>query len=326
MSKSGSKVGSKVLVISGHPNLEQSHTNTVILEQLSSGLEQVEIRRLDALYPDYNINIEAEQQALIEAQVVVLQFPFYWYSMPALMKKWMDDVFAFNFAFGAEGDKLKGKDLFLSFTVGGPQESYDPLGYNHFNIEQFIRPLQQTAYLAGMNYRKPVYTHGMVYIPGVYNKLEDVQARALDHANRLISEIQTIQDSAEEKIRQFVADWFEQFDQLPEGDEFFTQRLAPDVNWNMPEGKFKGHQGFSAWYEIARRTFKPGCDHQVEQIEVSQTEDGYQAELRIRLLAETFPESPFNGEAINLLVNETWQVTLDEHGAVTIHDYQVKPV
>lgn len=321
-----SKSGSKVLIISGHPSLEQSYTNSVILEQLHGALDNVEIRRLDTLYPDYSIDIEAEQQALLSAQVVVLQFPFYWYSMPALLKKWMDDVFAFNFAYGAEGDKLKGKDLFLSFTVGGPQESYNPLGYNHFTIEQFLRPLQQTAYLAGMNYHKPVYTHSMVYIPGVYNKLEDVQARAANHANRLITDIQTIQNSAEEKIRRFVADWFAEFDQLPQGDEFFIQHLAPDVNWNMPEGKFKGHQGFSSWYEIARSTFKPGCDHQVEQIEVIKNESDYQVDLRIRMLAETFPDSQFNGEGINLLANEIWQVSLDEHCAVTIHDYQVEPV
>ena len=180
---------SKTVIISGHPNLEQSYTNTVILEQLHSGLDSVEVRRLDALYPDYQIDIEAEQAALLSADVIVLQFPFYWYSTPALMKKWIDDVFGYNFAYGAEGDKLKGKDFILSFTVGGPEESYDPLGYNHFTVEQLVRPLQQTAYLAGMVYHPPVYTNRMVYIPGVYNKLEDVQARARNHAERLIDQI-----------------------------------------------------------------------------------------------------------------------------------------
>ncbi|GAL26611.1 NAD(P)H oxidoreductase YRKL [Vibrio variabilis] len=49
---------------------------------------------------------------MIKADVIVLQFPFYWYSMPALLKKWMDDVFSFNFAYGPEGDKLKVKISF----------------------------------------------------------------------------------------------------------------------------------------------------------------------------------------------------------------------
>lgn len=317
---------SKTVVISGHPNLEQSYANTVILEQLHSGLDNVEVRRLDALYPDYQIDIEAEQAALLSADVIVLQFPFYWYSTPALMKKWIDDVFGYNFAYGAEGDKLKGKDFILSFTVGGPEESYDPLGYNHFTVEQLVRPLQQTAYLAGMVYHPPVYSNRMVYIPGVYNKLEDVQARAQNHAACLIDQINAITGSAEARIEKFVGQWFGQFDQLPLQSDFFIASLADDVNWVMPEGEFKGHDGFNRWYQGARATFKPGCDHIVEQIEVIPEGEGYRAELRIRLQAETFETSEFKGETLNMLVNEVWQVTLDDSGSITIHDYRAEPV
>ena len=219
---------SKTLVISGHPNLAESYTNTVIIDSLQAELDDVSVRRLDTLYPDYNIDVEAEQAALIEADVIVLQFPFYWYSVPALMKKWIDDVMSFNFAYGPEGDKLKGKDFFLSFTIGGPAESYDPLGYNHFTVEQLVFPLQQTAYLAGVNYHKPVYSHRMVYIPNIYNELEDVQARARVHAAQLVSEIEKVTLSDESRLRKFVANWFAQFDLLPEQDDFFVQSLAED--------------------------------------------------------------------------------------------------
>lgn len=179
----------KVVVISGHPQLEQSNANKTILEQLATSLPDVDIRRLDTLYPDYRIDVPREQQALLAADVIVLQFPFYWYSIPALLKKWLDDVFAYNFAYGSQGDKLKGKHFILSVTIGGPEESYSPVGYNHFEIMQLLRPLQQTAYLSGMNFDKPVYTHGMIYIPGVYNRLEDVQTRAGDHVRRLLARI-----------------------------------------------------------------------------------------------------------------------------------------
>lgn len=179
----------KVVVISGHPQLEQSNANKIILEQLAAALPAVDIRRLDTLYPDYRIDVEREQQALLAADIVVLQFPFYWYSIPALLKKWLDDVFAYNFAYGSRGDKLKGKHFILSFTIGGPAESYTPVGYNHFEIAQLLRPLQQTAYLSGMHFRTPVHTHGMIYIPGVYNRLEDVQQRAGDHVRRLLVSI-----------------------------------------------------------------------------------------------------------------------------------------
>lgn len=186
---------SKILVISGHPNLETSFTNTLILDQLAANLPALSIRRLDSLYPDYQIDVAAEQEALINADVIVLQFPFYWYSVPALMKKWIDDVMSFNFAYGPEGDKLKNKPLFLSFTVGGPKESYGPLGYNHFTVEQLVHPLQQMAYLAGMQFQAPIYTNGMIYIPNVYNELTEVQAKAKAQATRLIAAIHQVMDT-----------------------------------------------------------------------------------------------------------------------------------
>lgn len=79
---------SKVVVISGHPNLAESFTNKVILDKVQQDVSDIQVRRLDSLYPDYKIDVEAEQQALLEADVIVLQFPFYWYSVPALLKKW----------------------------------------------------------------------------------------------------------------------------------------------------------------------------------------------------------------------------------------------
>ena len=311
-----------LLVISGHPDLESSHTNKVILERLEASFGDVVIHRLDKRYPDFNIDVEAEQQALIQADVIVLQFPFYWYSVPALLKKWLDDVFGFNFAYGPEGDKLKDKDFVLSFTVGGPEEAYRPTGYNHFRIEELIKPLEQTAYLAGMNYRTPVYTHRMVYIPGVYNKQKVVEERARDHASRLIDSVNDLLNSPEMKIERLVKSWFTQFDQLPEDDGFFIKYLSGEVNWRMPEGTFKGHDGFRQWYQGARANFKPDCDHIVEQISTRKTaDDQFETDLRIRLKADTY-----SGETIDLLVNETWNLSFGADNHPVIRDYRVVPV
>lgn len=184
---------SKVLVISGHPDLSHSYTNRVILGELEEAVDTVRVRRLDQRYPDARIDVAAEQQALLDADILVLQFPFYWYSVPALLKKWIDEVMTFNFAYGPEGDKLKDKPLLLSLTVGGPQESYRTLGYNHFAIPELLKPLEQLAYLTGMVFEPPIWSHGMVYIPGIYNTQELVEARARDHAGRLIATIRALQ-------------------------------------------------------------------------------------------------------------------------------------
>lgn len=310
---------SKVVVIAGHPDLSKSYTNSVILNALESSDLEVEVRRLHELYPDFDIDVEQEQQALISADVIVLQYPFYWYSVPGLLKHWLDKVFTFNFAYGTEGDKLKGKDFVLSFTIGGSEESYQPLGYNHFSIEQLVLPLQQTAYLAGINFQKPVYSHRMVFIPGVYNTQEEVEARANQHAERLIDTLTTLTDSAKEKIARFVQRWFAEFDQLPEETQFFLNHMDENIHLKMPEGQFEGHAGFRDWYTQAQQMFKPGCDHQVGQLEINELGDNqYEVKLQIRLIAETQ-----SNESFDLSVNETWRLGLNAAGDIRISDYRV---
>lgn len=179
----------QTLVISGHPNLSASYANKIILDEITKANLNIMIRKLDALYPEYRIDVEREQRALLEADTIVLQFPFYWYSVPALLKKWIDDVFCYGFAYGSTGTKLRGKDFLLSFTIGGPSESYTPLGFNHFPIRELLHPLEQTAYLSGMIWNDPLFTHSMIYIPEVYNKLEVVEERARDHASRLVERL-----------------------------------------------------------------------------------------------------------------------------------------
>lgn len=317
---------SRVLVISGHPNLSESNTNKIIVESLRSHIDNIEVRQLDELYPHYDIDVPREQQALIEADIVILQFPFYWYSVPALLKKWIDDVFCYDFAYGSRGDKLHGKDLILSFTIGGPKESYNPLGYNHFPIEQLLQPLQQTAYLSGMNFHAPIYSHGMVYIPGVYNELSVIEEKARLHGQRVIEAVNTLRKVDEAYVERFARRWFKTFDKLPEDTELFTAHLAEDLTWHMPEGQFSGHQGFELWYRIARSTFKPNCDHQIQAMSVTQTEQGFDAELTVQLSADTYPESQFEGQPIKLVVNERWKLTHSPEKGLLITDYVVTAV
>ena len=109
-----------ILVVSGHPDLNHSIANATILDELATALPDAEIRRLDWLYPDGKFNIAAEQESLLQADVIVWQFPFSWYGLPGLMKQWLDEVFVHGFAHGSTA-KLGGKKLILSFTTGAPQ-------------------------------------------------------------------------------------------------------------------------------------------------------------------------------------------------------------
>lgn len=184
----------KVLVISGHPNLAQSTANSLIINELEKQLDKVEVRRLDRLYPDYQIDVAAEQQALANADVIVWQFPFYWYSTPALLKKWIDDVHTHGFAYGSSGDKLHGKPLIVSFTTGGLAQDYSADGHEGMELSAFFPQFSQTAHLCGMVFHPPIYSQGMHYIAGVSSdeELAGVQARAKEHAARLLEKIRAV--------------------------------------------------------------------------------------------------------------------------------------
>ena len=309
------------LVILAHPNLDESIANKRIAKQLSTKVENLEVRDIFKLYPNYKINIEAEQEALLTADTVIFQYPFYWYNMPAILKIWFDEVFNFNFAYGPEGNKLKGKNFLLSFTIGGPEDEYSPLGYNHFRIPDFLKPMEQTAYLAQMNYLAPIYEHGMVYIPGVYNTQEAVEEKSDIQVQRLIDRINKLTNEApESKIKNFVKDWFAHFDIMAD-DGYFNNYISNGAKLKFPEGEFKGHEGFSEWYADIKKTIKPNADHRIESINVIANNGHFDVDLAVKLTAETF-----QGENIQINAKENWKIEITRSGRIKIQEYNVNLV
>ena len=179
----------KTLVVLAHPGIDdRSIANRIIIERVRS-LEQVKIKDLYKECPSYKFRIEAEQKDLIAAESIVFQFPLYWYSVPGVLKEWLDQVFTYGFAYGSSGDKLKGKQFLLSITIGGPADAYRHGGFNNFTIDELLAPLRQTANLSGMIFNPPIVSHSMIFIPDVYNKKEEVEQRAREHADRLAAYI-----------------------------------------------------------------------------------------------------------------------------------------
>ena len=172
-----------VLIIAAHPHLEHSHANLALLQaSLRLDRQRVVVRDLYALYPDYLIDLAAEQDALAPARLVVWQHPIQWYGMPALMKLWVDDVLAFGWAYGPGGAALKGKDLWLVATTGGPEHSYRPDSYNRYFFDAFLPPYEQTAVLCGMRFVPPLMLHGAHRVGA-----SELDAHAKLYASRLLS-------------------------------------------------------------------------------------------------------------------------------------------
>ncbi|QIZ47983.1 NAD(P)H-dependent oxidoreductase [Dickeya zeae] len=106
-------------------------------------------------------DIAAEQDKLRWADTVILQFPLWWFTMPAIMKGWIDRVYAYGFAYGVGehsqthwGDRygegmMAGKRAMLLVTTGGWESHYGPRGING-PIDDVLFPIQ----------------HGILYYPG----------------------------------------------------------------------------------------------------------------------------------------------------------------
>jgi len=91
-------------------------------------------------------DLEAELAKLEAADLVIWQFPLWWFGLPAILKGWVDRVFAMGRAYG--GDRVydtgmfKGKRALLSLTTGGPEGAYTAEGFNG-DLDAILRPIHR---------------------------------------------------------------------------------------------------------------------------------------------------------------------------------------
>lgn len=149
----------RVYVLAAHPDWRESRVNRR-LRDAALDTPGVRVRDLYRSYPDFDIDVPAEQAAARAARLLVLLHPVQWYSMPALLKLWLDEVLTHGWAYGQGGDALRGRDLWLVATTGGPESSYHPQGYNRYFFDAFLPPYEQTAALCGLRFLPPMVLHG----------------------------------------------------------------------------------------------------------------------------------------------------------------------
>jgi NAD(P)H dehydrogenase (quinone) len=129
------------------------------LEILSA---QGEATRAGRLSPD----IAAEQEKLLWSDAVILQFPLWWFSVPAILKGWIDRVFTFEFAHGpsvpppyTEG-ALAGRRALLATTTGAGGSAFSDRGA-HGRLADVLHPLQHGLFwFTGLAPLEPFAVHG----------------------------------------------------------------------------------------------------------------------------------------------------------------------
>lgn len=167
---------SKTLILMFHPDPEKSVANAA-LARAAAEVESVEVVDIAAVFPDRRIDLMTdgaiEAQRLLGADRIVLQFPVQWYSVPSLMKDWIDAVFTRMYYVFAEteGDHLAGTPLMIAATAGNTPDNYRSGGQIAISLEEIFTPLRATAIRAGLPWHTP-------YILYHANALSEAQAAA----------------------------------------------------------------------------------------------------------------------------------------------------
>ncbi|OPA75950.1 general stress protein [Campylobacter pinnipediorum subsp. pinnipediorum] len=145
----------KTVIIMSHPYYENSRVNKTLFEA-AKGADNVVVRHLEEIYgtDTSKIDVANEQKILENADRIVFQFPLFWFGMPPMLKAYVDLVFAYGWAYGTSGDKLKGKQFQVAVSSGTAEAEYSKQGKVALTYNELLLPLQATAGYCGMNINK----------------------------------------------------------------------------------------------------------------------------------------------------------------------------
>jgi len=157
-------------------------TTTKDPDYLKLQLEEMHATERDG----FAANLEAEMAKVEACDLMIWQFPLWWFGLPGILKGWVDRVFAMGRTYGGgriyDSGVFRGKRAVLSLTTGGPREAYTPEGFNG-DIDGILRPIQRGVLeFVGFDVLAPQITYGPI-------RLEPAEraARLTDWADRLRS-------------------------------------------------------------------------------------------------------------------------------------------
>jgi len=154
-------------------------------EVFNLGLEQAHAVQEGGLAPD----VQAEFDKLMAADFLLLQFPMWWFSLPAILKGWIDRVFLFGGAydFGRTWDTgvFAGRRAMLSLTASAPAAAFMPDGRNG-DMERVLWPIHAGVLaLCGYSVLPPFIAHGIPFVgeEAMQSELERYRSRLLEIEN-----------------------------------------------------------------------------------------------------------------------------------------------
>lgn len=141
-----------VLILSAHPGIANNSKACAALFDAVKDLPKVRVMDLSKI----PATVENYYESVKAASVIVLQFPFWWGSAPAILKTWIDTLML-GFL---EDPGMRGKHLLVATSVGSGPEVYRAGGSEQFTVDEILRPFQVMAIYSGMTYLTPFVLYG----------------------------------------------------------------------------------------------------------------------------------------------------------------------
>ncbi|HEY5508435.1 MAG TPA: NAD(P)H-dependent oxidoreductase, partial [Paludibacter sp.] len=117
--------------------------------------------QLSAYHNDHFVDVLKDEMDKLEwCDLLIFNFPLWWFGLPAILKGWVDRVFAMGFVYGGgkgvyENGVFKEKTAFITMTTGGPEQAYTIDG-NNGNINTILFPIHHGIfYFTGMTVLPP---------------------------------------------------------------------------------------------------------------------------------------------------------------------------
>lgn len=166
-------------------------------EYLTYALEQRHNHSLQTLAPD----IQLELDKMMKADLVIFSFPIYWFSMPAIMKGWIDRVLISGVCYGGkrfyDQGGLVGKKAMLAITIGGQPHMLLDNGV-HGDLNDMLRPiLRGTLAYTGMEVLPSFIAHHVPYIS------HEARAALLDQYRQHLRSLDELQAMSFVSLSQF---------------------------------------------------------------------------------------------------------------------------
>jgi putative NADPH-quinone reductase len=183
----------QTLIIAAHPEIARSNTQSFFKESaaLVPGVQWHALTQ--DTYTDAQVT--AEQQLVLAADRIILQFPLYWYSAPARLWAWLDAVWQRSVVYDDAGGLLNGKSLGIVVSFSHPLRDYRLGGREGMPVDAFLTPFSALAHKTGMRLLTPLL------VPEFARMTETQRAELLVHYQQYLT--LTHPESRREQ-----ADWF----------------------------------------------------------------------------------------------------------------------